>query len=102
MPARTAIVSSSSGSPRLRLCRLPARLCDWFCNLSEPVFEMRRAESRALIGNQRPLAHLDAVVPPVRVGDHLAGIPKRRQGPSGEFIQTKLFRPPDFNGALHW
>src|SRR5258707_13283465 len=101
MPARTGIVSSSSGFASTALCRLPTRLCDWFCSLSEPVFKTRRAESRALIGNQRPLAHLDAVVPPVRVGDHLAGIPKRRQGPSGEFIQMKLFRPPDFNGALH-
>src|SRR5258707_3135985 len=101
MPARTGIVSFSSDSPPPRLCWLPTRLCGWFCNLNEPVVETRRAESRALIGNQRPLAHLDAGVPPVRVRDHLAGIPQRRQGPSGEFIKMKLFRPPDFNGALH-
>src|SRR5215831_17367319 len=101
MRARTGIASSSSWFSSTELM-LPARLCDWFCRLSEPVFETRLAESRVIVGNQRPLAHLDAVVPPVWVGDDLAGIVKRRQGPLGEFIQTELFRPPDFNGAIHW
>src|SRR5581483_10747062 len=86
----------------LRLLRwLPTRFRDWFCNLLEPLVETRRAESRVILGNQRPLAHRNAVVAPVRIRDHLAGIVKRRQGPSGEFIQVKLFRPPDFNRALH-
>ena len=39
----------------------------------------RLAESRVIVRNQRPLAHLDAVVPPMRIGDHLAGILQRRQ-----------------------
>ena len=37
----------------------------------------------------------------MRVGDYLARILARSQEPPGEFIQAKLFRPPDFNRAIH-
>lgn len=87
--------------PPLYLRRLQSRLRGLFCRLLEPVFEARLAESRVVVRNQRPLAHLDTVVARVRVRDYLAWILARSQVPSGEFIQTKLFGPPDFNGAIH-
>src|SRR6266481_5763793 len=87
--------------PPLYLRRLLSRLRGLFGSVNEPVLETRLSESRVIVRNQRPLAHLDAVIPPVRVGDHLAGILKRRQVPPDEFIQTKLFGSPDFNGAIH-
>src|SRR3954470_10339328 len=69
--------------------------------LSPPGFETGLAEPCVIVGNQRSLAHLDAVVPPVRVGDHLAPILMQRQEAPGEFIQAKLLWPPDFNHAIH-
>src|SRR5258705_5153420 len=101
MPALTSVVRFSFCSPSLHLCRPQIRLWDLFRNVTEPVFEARLAESRVIGRNQGPLAHLDTEVARVRVRDDLAGILARSQVPSDEFIQTKLFRTPYFNGAVH-
>jgi hypothetical protein len=63
---------------RRNLCPVQTRLWGSFGSVDEPVFETRLSESRTLVRDQRSLAHLDAVVPPVRVGDHLAGIVQTR------------------------
>jgi hypothetical protein len=47
-----------------------------------------------IVRKQCSLAHLDAGVAGVGVGDYLARILPFSKVPSGEFIQTKLFRPP--------
>src|SRR5207237_2927235 len=67
-----------------RLCRQQSRFRGLSCRLIEPVFETRPAQLRVIVRNQCPLAHLDAVVARVRVGDYLAGILARSQVPSGE------------------
>src|SRR4051795_8983562 len=94
-------MNAGSSSLPAHSCRLQARLRGLFGSANKPVFETRLAESRVVVRNQRPLAHLETVVPPVRVGDHLAGILKRCEVPPDDFIQTKLFGSPDFNGSLH-
>src|ERR1700674_2213843 len=92
--------SSPSPVPPLHLRPLLSRLRGLFCRLIEPVFEVRLAQLRVIVGSQCPFAHRDPVVTRVRVRDYLARILAGSQVPSGEFIQTKLFRPPDFNGAI--
>ena len=84
----------------LHLRPLPTRLWDLFRRV-KPVFEARLAESRVVVRNQRPLAHLDTVVARVRVRDYLAWILARSQVPSDEFIQTKLFGTSYFHGGIH-
>jgi len=64
------------------------------CGLSEPGFETRLAEPRAVVGNERLFAHLDTVVVRLRVCDNFAGILACGQGLPGEFIEVKLFRSP--------
>ena len=86
---------------RVALRRLPSRLWGLFCSLIEPVFEKCLAQLRVIVRNQCPLAHRDPDVARVRVRDYLARILARSQVPPGEFIQAKLFRPPDFNHAVH-
>ena len=68
---------------------------------AKPVIEARLAESRVIVRNQCPLAYRDTEITRVRVGDYLAWILARSQVPSDEFVQTKLFGPPYFNGAIH-
>src|SRR5580704_4614345 len=77
-------------------CRLRRRTRNLWCGLSQPGFEPGLAETCVIVRNERPLAHLDAVVPPMRVGDHLARILVRVEKPPGEFIEAKLFWPPQF------
>src|SRR5262245_51997357 len=79
-----------------------ADLYGLICGLTEPVFETHLAESRVIAGNQCARAQLQAVIPRVRVRDHLARILACSQAASNEFIKTKLFRTSDFNGAVHW
>ena len=86
----------------LHRLRLRFRTLDLTCGLTEPGFETRLAESRVVAGNECALAHLHAVVARVRVSDNLARILACGQTPPDEFIETKLFRPPYFNGAIHW
>ena len=62
---------------------------------------MRLAQLRVIVRNQCPLAHRDTGVARVGVGDYLARIVARSQVPPDEVIQPKLFRPSDFNGAIH-
>jgi hypothetical protein len=62
--------------------------------LSELGFETGLAESRAIAGKEGPLANLYAVVTRLRVCDNLARILVCGQVLPGEFIETKLFRPP--------
>src|SRR5580692_474944 len=69
---------------------------------SEPGFEMRLAEPRAIVRNQCLLAHLDTVVARLRVCNNLARVLVEGQVLPDEFIQTKLFRPSYFNRAIHW
>src|SRR6266478_8161907 len=69
--------------------------------LSDPGYETRLAESRAIAGNECLLAHFDSVVARLRVCDNLARILFCGQVLPGEFIETKLFRSPYFNGAIH-
>src|SRR5258708_699043 len=88
-------------STPLYLHRLQRRLRGLFCSLVEAVSESRLAESRVVVRNQGPFAHLDAVVARVRVRNYLARILARGQVPPGEFIQTKLFGTPYFHGAIH-
>ena len=79
--------------------RIPARvLCRGLC---EPGLEARLTESRVIAGKERAFAYLDAVVARVRVRDYVAWILARSQVSTDEFIETKLFRPSDFNGAIH-
>jgi hypothetical protein len=72
------------------------------CWLIKPGFETRLTESRVIFRNQCPLTHFDTEVARLRVSDNLARIFVCRQAHSDEFIQTKLFRPAYFNGAIHW
>ena len=44
------------------------------CLLAEPRLETRLAEPRVIAGDQRPLAHLNAVVARMRVSDNLARV----------------------------
>ena len=73
--------------PPLYLRRLQSGFRGLFCRLIEPVFEVRLAQLRVVVRNQRPLAHLDTVVARVRVRDYLAWILARSQVPSGEKAQ---------------
>src|SRR5689334_8063011 len=66
--------------------------------LSEPGFETRPAELSSIVGNERLLAYLDTVVARLRVCDNFARILVCGQTFPDEFIETKLFRPPYFNG----
>ena len=59
---------------------------------AEPVFEMRLSESRVTAGNERGLAHLNAVVARLRVGNYLARILACGETSPNQLIQTKLFR----------
>src|SRR5258708_16499761 len=70
--------------------------------LSEPGVETRRAESCVIAGNECPLTQLHSVVTCVRVSDNLARIVACCQTSPDEFIETKLFWPAYFNGAIHW
>src|SRR5882757_6902954 len=69
--------------------------------LSEPGVETRLAESCVIAGNECPLTQLHAVVTRVRVSDNLARIIACGQTSPDEFIETKLFWPAYFNGAIH-
>src|SRR5260370_20133 len=71
------------------------------CGMFEPVRETRLAEPRVIARNECALAKLHAVVARVRVSDNLARILVCGQALPDEFIETKLFRPPYFNGAVH-
>src|ERR1700731_1142355 len=71
------------------------------CGMFEPVRETRLAEPRVIARNECALAKLHAVVARVRVSDNLARIFVCGQALRDEFIETKLFRPPYFNGAIH-
>ena len=75
-------------------CRLRRRTRVLRCRLSQPAFETGLAESCVIVRDERPLAYLDAVVPPVGVGDDLARILVRGEKPPGELIEAKLFWPP--------
>lgn len=87
-------------------------LCEWSavrpsgmcpkCGLFEPVREARLAQLRVIAGNECPVTQLHAVVTRVRVSDNLARIIARGQSSPDEFIETKLFWPTYFNGAIHW
>src|SRR5689334_24235726 len=85
--------------PSLHLRALPPGLCDLFRRLIEPVLESRFAEPRVPARNERPLAHLNAVVAGLRVRDDLAWIVARSQVPPDDFIQTKLFGASDLDGG---
>src|SRR5690349_9896609 len=65
----------------VHLRRLQSRFRSLSGSLNEPVLETRLAESRVIVRNQRSLTHPNAVVPPIRVGDHLARIVERGQVP---------------------
>src|SRR5690242_2614704 len=66
-----------------------------------PGFETRFAKSGAFAGDQRSLTELRAGISRTRIGDDLTRIIELCQAPADEFIQSKLFRPPDFDGALY-
>src|SRR3954462_627083 len=70
------------------------------CGLAEPRFEKRLSESRVTAGNERGLAHLNAVVARLCVGNNLARIVARGKILPDQFIQTKPFRPRYFNSAI--
>ncbi len=57
---------------------------------------------RAIAGKECPLANVHAVVARLWVCDNLARILVCGEALPGEFIETKLFRPSYFNGAIHW
>src|SRR5205823_9241867 len=101
MPAPTVVLSSPSVAPRrFFYCRLPSRSRDLICGLAEPRFQTRVSESRVTAGNEGGLAHLNAVVARLRVGEYLARILACGKSSPDQFIQTKLFRAPYFNGAI--
>ena len=70
--------------------------------LAEPGFETRLAKSRIIAGNERLLAYGDTVVTRLWISNNLTRILPRGQTSPNEFIETKLFRSPDFNSAIHW
>ena len=72
------------------------------CGMFDPVRETRLAESCVIAGKECALAKLHAVVARVRVCDNLAWILSCGKKLPDEFIETKLFRPPYLNGAIHW
>ena len=53
-------------------------------------------------GNERRLAHSNAVIAGLRVGDNFAGIFASGESLPDEFIETKLLRPSYFNSAIQW
>src|SRR5215471_4328694 len=77
------------------------RTRDLTCGLAEPGFETRLPELRVVSGNQCPLAHLYSVVARVRVSDNLTRVLACHEISPDQFIETKLFRPPYFNRAVH-
>jgi hypothetical protein len=68
--------------------------------LGEPGFERRFAEPGIFTRDERALLHLDAVVASVRVSDNLTRILACGKTFPDEFIETELFRPPNFKGAF--
>ena len=87
--------------PRGRFfCRLPSRGRHLISGLAKPRFETRRSESRVTAGNEGGFAHLNAVVARLRVGNNLARILACGKSSPDQFIQTKLFRAPQFNGSI--
>src|SRR5258705_432468 len=84
-----------------RSVRLGVRARNLCCGLSEPGFETGLAESCVLTRHQRLIRDSRPRVKGVRVGDDLAWIFERGQAPPYEFIDAKLFRPPDFDDAVH-
>src|SRR5947209_19232792 len=95
------VLSSPSVAPRRCFsCRLPSRSRDLICGLAEPRFETCLSESRVTAGNERGLAHLDAVVARLWVGNNLARILACGKISPDQFIQTKPFRAPYFNCAI--
>jgi hypothetical protein len=71
-----------------------AQRCRFRSGLTQPIFEPGLSELRALIGNECPLLHLDAVIAAVRVGDNLARILACGQAFPDDFIEMGPFRPP--------
>src|SRR5688572_26481277 len=68
----------------------------------EPVFETGFTESWVIARNQRVLIQLGSKIPRVRVRDNLARIVAYAQGKTDTFVETKLFGPRYFNGAIQW
>src|SRR5262245_23415427 len=79
---------------------LQINLWSLFRRPREPVYESCLPEPRLIVRNQCPLAHSDAELALVRFRDYFARILARSQVSPDEFVQTKLFRPADFNGAI--
>lgn len=71
------------------------------CGMFEPVRETCLAEPRVIGRNECAFANLYAVIARVWVSDNLARIIPCGKSLPDEFIETKLFRPPYFNGAIH-
>src|SRR5262249_38632364 len=53
-----------------------------------------------LLWNERSLTDLRAGIKHIRVGYHLASIIEMGQSPPDQFIDAKLFRPSNFDGAI--
>ena len=73
--------------------RIPTRVL--FCGLCEPGFEPRLTQSRVIAGKESAFAQLHAVAASVWVCDNFSRILVCGETLSDEFIETKLFRPPD-------
>src|SRR5215470_3681195 len=68
---------------------------------SEPAFETGLAEPCVIARNEGFLSEPRSRIARVRVSDHFAGIFEGGQAPPNQFIQTKLFRPSNFDGAIY-
>ncbi len=67
---------------------------------AEPVFEARLAKLGVIAGHECALAQLCTEVSRVWVCDHLARIVAFAESLPDEFVETKLFWPRHFNGAV--
>jgi DNA-binding CsgD family transcriptional regulator len=66
----------------------------------EPVVDMGRAKTRAIPGEEGPLARRDPVVARIWVGDDLAGIVARGQHATDQLVEGELVGSGDLDDAV--
>src|SRR5262245_9351219 len=78
-----------------RLSRLPA-----LDGLAEPLLEAGLAEAGVAVGDEAARAELGTVVARAGVGDHLAPVVARAQGPSDDLVEAEPLGPGDLDRAV--